>query len=77
VDPLKVLTKWIPLGANSQDYRALNILFHSHLNPYGLFPLDLTTRLPLVGVTLNNKNFTGGIVDFSHLTEISKNMDVV
>lgn len=28
-----------------EDIRALNVLFHSHLNPYGLFPLDLNTRL--------------------------------
>lgn len=25
--------------------RALDVLFHSHINPYGLFPLDLKTRL--------------------------------
>lgn len=28
-----------------EDKRALNILFHSHINPYGLFPLDLRKRL--------------------------------
>lgn len=28
-----------------EDKRALNVLFHSHINPYGLFPLDLTKRL--------------------------------
>ena len=28
-----------------EDKRALNVLFHSHINPYGLFPLDLSTRL--------------------------------
>ncbi|MCW5590391.1 MAG: hypothetical protein KIT27_12110 [Legionellales bacterium] len=60
-----------------EDYRALNILFHSHLNPYGLFPLDLTKQLPLVSVTLNNKNFTDRVMDFSHLTEISKELEVV
>jgi hypothetical protein len=32
-----------------EDKRALNVLFHSHINPYGLFPLDLKTRL---GITL-------------------------
>lgn len=31
-----------------EDKRALNVLFHSHINPYGLFPLDLEERL---GVT--------------------------
>ena len=34
-----------------EDKRALNVLFHSHLNPYGLFPLDLSTRL---GITVGN-----------------------
>lgn len=33
-----------------EDSRALNVLFHSHLNPYGLFPFDLSTRL---GITAN------------------------
>jgi hypothetical protein len=28
-----------------EDKRALSPLIHSHINPYGLFPLDLTTRL--------------------------------
>ena len=28
-----------------EDYRALNSLFHSHINPYGLFPLDLLRSL--------------------------------
>jgi len=28
-----------------EDKRALNVLFHSHINPYGLFPLDLRKRL--------------------------------
>ncbi len=36
-----------------EDKRALNILFHSHFNPYGLFPLDLSTRL---GITLDSDN---------------------
>jgi hypothetical protein len=60
-----------------EDYRALNILFHSHLNPYGLFPLDLTKRLPLAGVVVNNKNYTSKIVDLSRLTEIHKDLEVV
>lgn len=29
----------------TEDKRALNVLFHSHINPYGLFPLDLSKRL--------------------------------
>jgi TnpA family transposase len=29
----------------SEDDRALNLLFHSHINPYGLFPLDLLKNL--------------------------------
>lgn len=28
-----------------EDDRALNLLFHSHINPYGLFPLDLLESL--------------------------------
>ncbi len=28
-----------------EDKRALNVLFHGHINPYGLFPLDLSTQL--------------------------------
>jgi TnpA family transposase len=28
-----------------EDDRALNLLFHSHINPYGLFPLDLLKTL--------------------------------
>jgi TnpA family transposase len=36
-----------------EDKRALNILFHANINPYGLFPLNLDTRL---GVPVfNNK----------------------
>src|SRR3990167_8074348 len=31
-----------------EDKRALNVLFHSHINPYGLFPLDLSKRLGIV-----------------------------
>ncbi|MCX7121174.1 MAG: Tn3 family transposase [Gammaproteobacteria bacterium] len=33
-----------------EDKRALNVLFHSHLNPYRLFPLDLSTRLGITTV---------------------------
>jgi hypothetical protein len=42
----KVLSK--PEWQNAlvlEDKRALNVLFHSHINPYGLFPLDLTKQL--------------------------------
>ena len=39
-----------------EDKRALNVLFHSHLNPYGLFPLDLNTRL---GITDGNSAVLG------------------
>ena len=31
----------------SEDKRALTPLIHSHINPYGLFPLDLSTRLEI------------------------------
>lgn len=29
------------------DWRALSPLIHSHINPYGLFPLDMLTRLEI------------------------------
>lgn len=29
-----------------EDKRALTPLIYEHVNPYGLFPLDLSTRLP-------------------------------
>jgi TnpA family transposase len=35
-----------------EDKRALNVLFHSHINPYGLFPLDLTKRLGITADVL-------------------------
>lgn len=31
----------------SRDMAALNPLPHSHINPYGVFDLDMNTRLPL------------------------------
>ncbi len=37
-----------PAWANkltSEDKRALTPLIHAHINPYGLFPLDLYKRL--------------------------------
>jgi hypothetical protein len=39
-----------------EDKRALNVLFHSHINPYGLFPLDLTKRLGITGDALETDN---------------------
>ena len=36
--------------------RGANVLFHSHINPYGLFPLDLRKRLGIIGDNAaNNK----------------------
>lgn len=35
-----------------EDKRALNVLFHSHINPYGLFPLDLSKRLGIIAETV-------------------------
>ena len=35
-----------------EDKRALNVLFHSHINPYGLFPLDLTKWLGIAADVL-------------------------
>jgi hypothetical protein len=31
------------------DYRALTPLFSGHINPYGLFPIDLNQRLYIGG----------------------------
>jgi TnpA family transposase len=49
----KVLSKpeWQNVLA-PEDKRALNVLFHSHINPYGLFPLDLTKRLGITADVL-------------------------
>lgn len=33
-----------------EDYRALTPLIYSHVNPYGTFQLDMTTRLPIAEV---------------------------
>ena len=41
-----------------EDKRALNVLFHSHINPYGLFLLDLSKRLGIMAETLE----TGGLI---------------
>lgn len=30
-----------------EDKRALTPLIHTHINPYGLFPLDLNTRIAI------------------------------
>lgn len=35
------------------DWRALSPLIHSHINPYGLFPLDMVARL-LIGKTTDD-----------------------
>lgn len=37
-----------------EDKRALNVLFHSHINPYGLFPLDLSKRLGIAAEILEH-----------------------
>ena len=31
----------------AEDFRALTPLIYTHINPYGVFVLDLTQRLPL------------------------------
>lgn len=38
-----------------EDKRALNVLFHSHFNPYGLFPLDLSKRLGIMPEGIDQK----------------------
>jgi len=35
------------------DWCALSPLIHSHINPYGLFPLDMLSRL-LIGETIGD-----------------------
>ena len=40
-----------------EDKRALNVLFHSHINPYGLFPLDLTKRLGITADVLEMDDY--------------------
>ncbi len=42
----------------TEDKRALNTLIHSHINPYGLFPLDLTKRLDITDDSLETGNET-------------------
>jgi TnpA family transposase len=32
---------------NTDDFRALTPLIYSHINPYGIFELDMDTRLPI------------------------------
>lgn len=41
-----------------EDKRALNVLFHSHINPYGLFPLDLTKRLGITADALEMDSYS-------------------
>lgn len=31
------------------DWRGLTPLFYNHVNPYGVFELDMATRIPLAG----------------------------
>lgn len=31
-----------------EDYRALTPLFSAHINPYGLFPIDFSNRIPMI-----------------------------
>ena len=38
-----------------EDKRALTPLIHAHINPYGLFPLDLYKRL-IIAVEKDKKN---------------------
>lgn len=33
------------------DWRALSPLIHSHINPYGFFPLDMLSRLLIAKAT--------------------------
>ena len=51
-----------------EDDRALNLLFHSHINPYGLFPLDLLKSL---GIT---QDYPGNVTE---RIETAKEQDLV
>jgi TnpA family transposase len=42
----------------SEDYRALTPLFAGHINPYGLFPVDLTQRILNLFQYTKGKNYT-------------------
>ena len=35
-----------------EDWRGLTPLFYLHVNPYGIFELDMTTRIPLAGMAM-------------------------
>jgi TnpA family transposase len=39
--------KGLRLELTPEDYRALSPLIYSHINPYGLFPLDMTDRISI------------------------------
>jgi len=44
----EVLTnKGLKSALTPEDYRALSPLIYGHINPYGLFPLDMTNRLSI------------------------------
>jgi hypothetical protein len=42
--------------------RGVNVLFHSHINPYGLFPLDLSKWLGITKDALEIDNYTEDMV---------------
>ncbi|CCQ50973.1 COG4644: Transposase and inactivated derivatives, TnpA family [Crocosphaera watsonii WH 8502] len=42
--------KWIEM-MQSEDFRGLTPLFWSHVNPYGIFRLNLDERLPLLNIS--------------------------
>ena len=44
--------KWMS-KLTPEDKRALTPLIHAHINPYGLFPLDLAQRL-IIGILKKN-----------------------
>lgn len=38
--------KWLDI-MTSEDLRALSPLIYSHVNPYGIFKLDMMERIPI------------------------------
>jgi hypothetical protein len=44
-----VLSEATGRRTGQEDLRALTPLLHDHVNPYGIFELDMNTRMPMEG----------------------------
>jgi len=49
-DPKSNFSRTLANIFTEEDYRALCPLFYSHVNPYGMFELDMNTRIPMVAL---------------------------